>query len=86
MLTGLLLVGVTMAAEEEWELWEEFVPANAPLRTRLVGRFPSAGACQARARQLSETAAPESVRRLGYTCLPAMPPQPPTASPSPGRP
>jgi hypothetical protein len=71
-LTVLLLVGVAAAAEP-WELWEELVPANAPLRTRLVERLPSSEACQSRARQLSETPAPESMLRLGYTCLPAAP-------------
>jgi hypothetical protein len=72
-LTVLLLVGVTAAADEPWELWEELVPAKAPLQTRLIERLPSSEACQSRARQLSETPAPESVRRLGYTCLPATP-------------
>ena len=72
-LTCLLLAGVAVAADEPWELWEEFVPPNAPLGTRLVDRFPSSEACQSRARQLSEAAAPESGLRLGYTCLPAAP-------------
>lgn len=68
-LTCLLLVGAA-AADEQWELWEEFAPAKAPVRMRLVDRFASSEACQSRALRLSETAAPE--RRLGYTCLPAV--------------
>jgi hypothetical protein len=76
-LTCLLLVGVAVAADEQWELWEEFVPPNAPLRTRLIDRFPSSEACQSRARQLSEAATPKTVLRLGYTCLPAAPPPEP---------
>lgn len=75
-LTCLLLVGAGVAADEQWELWEEFVPAKAPVRMRLVGRFASSEACQSRALRLSETAAPAPERRLGYTCLPAAePPQ-----------
>ena len=73
-LTCLLLVGSVIAADEPWELWEELVPANAPGRMRLVDRFPSSEACQSRALQLSETAAPPPERRLGYTCLPATAP------------
>lgn len=78
-LTCLLLVGVAVAAEGPWELWEEVMPANAPVQMRLVDRFSSSEACQSEALQLSEaapTAATGAARRLGYTCLPAAsPPQ-----------
>lgn len=60
-------------ADEPRELWEELISANAPGQMRLVDRFPSSEACQSRALQLSETAAPPPERRLGYTCLPATP-------------
>jgi hypothetical protein len=79
-LTCLLLVGVAVAADEPWELWEEVMPANAPVQMRLVERFSSSEACQSEALQLSEaaptapTAATGSARRLGYTCLPAASP------------
>ena len=79
-LTCLLLVGMLVAADESWELWEEVMPANAPVQMRLVDRFSSSEACQSRALQLSETAATaptaatDSTRRLGYTCLPAASP------------
>jgi hypothetical protein len=75
-LTCLILVGAVLAADEQWELWEELVPANAPIRMRLIDRFPSSEACQSRALQLSETEATPSERRLGFTCLPATPPAP----------
>ena len=73
-LTRLLVVGSVIATDESWELWEELVSANAPGRMRLVDRFPSSEACQSRALQLSETAAPPPERRLGYPCLPATSP------------
>ncbi|HUM15818.1 MAG TPA: hypothetical protein VMT97_00430 [Terriglobales bacterium] len=77
-LTCLLLVGVAAAASGDWLLWEELVPANAPLRMEVVGRFPSAEACQARAMRLSDAPARDPGARLGYVCLPAAPPSPPT--------
>lgn len=76
----LLLVGVAAGqADEEWELWEEIISGNGPLRMQLVARFPSSAACQSRALALSDTPPPDSVRRLGYTCLPAAPPSPSTS-------
>ena len=82
-LIGLLLSGLTpVAANEEWDLWEEFIDGNAPVGMRLVGRFPSSEACQSRARQMFDTPPPDSVRRLGYTCFPAAPPRPSTSEAS----
>ena len=72
-LTCLLLAGSVLAPTSPRELWEELISANVPGRMRLVDRFPSSEACQSRALQLSETAAPPPERRLGYTCLPATP-------------
>lgn len=76
-LTCLLLVVVAAAPGEEWDLWEELVPANASLRMQVVGRLPSSEACQTSARRLSDVPPPDSGRRLGYVCLPAAPPRPP---------
>jgi len=72
-LIGLLLAGASASGGRGWELREETAPASAPLRTTLLGQFPSSETCQARAHRLSEIPAPVSEGRLGYTCLPAEP-------------
>jgi hypothetical protein len=70
------------AADEPWDLWEERLVGQEPLRMVFVARLPSSRACQARAAELWSSAAPAGVTRLGYTCLPTEPP--PRLDPTPG--
>ncbi len=71
---GLLLAAAaTGSADEPWDLWEERMTRDEPLRMVFVGRFPSSQACNVRALELMGTessAALGVTTRLGYTCLP----------------
>jgi hypothetical protein len=57
-------------ADEPWDLWEERMTVDEPLRMVFVGRFPSPQACNAKALELSSAAPHTGSTRLGYTCLP----------------
>ena len=66
----LLAAATTTAADEPWDLWEERMMGNEPLRMVFVKRFPSPEACTSKALELSSSPPPAGSRRLGYTCLP----------------
>lgn len=66
----LLAAATAGSADEPWDLWEERMTGNEPLRMVFVGRFPSPQACNAKALELSSTSPPAGITRLGYTCLP----------------
>ena len=67
----LLAAATAGSADEPWDLWEERMTVNEPLRMVFVGRFPSPRACNVKALELSSTAPHAGSTRLGYTCLPA---------------
>ena len=67
-----VLLGAATAgsADEPWDLWEERMTGNEPLRMEFIGRFPSPQACNTKALELSSTSPPPGSTRLGYMCLP----------------
>jgi hypothetical protein len=73
----LLAAATAGRADEPWDLWEERMTVDEPLRMVFVGRFPSPQACNAKALELSSAAPHTGSTRLGYTCLP---PESPTAA------
>ena len=66
----LLAAATAGSADEPWDLWEERMTVNEPLRMVFVGRFPSPHACNTKALELSSAAPRTGSTRLGYTCLP----------------
>jgi len=67
----LLAAATADAADEPWDLWEEHMMGNEPLRLVFVGRFPSPEACTRKSLELSSAPPPAGIGRLGYTCLPS---------------
>ena len=67
----LLAAATAGSADEPWDLWEERMTGNAPLRMVFIGRFPSPRACNSKALELSSSPPPAGITRLGYTCLPS---------------
>jgi len=74
LIGALPMVSAAPAAEEPWELWEERMVGQQPLKMVFVARLPSSEACHSRAAELWNSPVPTGVTRLGYTCLPASPP------------
>jgi hypothetical protein len=66
----LLAAATAGSADEPWDLWEERMTGNEPLRMVFIGRFPSPQACNRKALELSSSPPPAGITRLGYTCLP----------------
>lgn len=66
----LLAAATAGRADEPWDLWEERMAVDEPLRMVFVGRFPSPQTCNAKALELSSTSPLAGINRLGYTCLP----------------
>ena len=79
----LLGAATARAADEPWDLWEERMTGNEPLRMVFVGRFPSPEACISKSLELSSSPPPAGVGRLGYTCLPPEAPPRPAEPPRP---
>ena len=75
----LLAAATAGSTDEPWDLWEERMTGNEPLRMVFIGRFPSPQACNRKALELSSSPPPAGITRLGYTCLP------PEAQPAPRR-
>jgi hypothetical protein len=73
LIGALLAVSTAAVAEEPWELWEERMVGQDPVKMIFVARLPSSEACHAKAAELWNGPVPAGVTRLGYTCLPARP-------------
>jgi hypothetical protein len=67
----LLGAAAARAADEPWDLWEERMMGNEPLRMVFVERFPSPEACIKKSLEVSSSPPPAGISRLGYTCLPS---------------
>ena len=80
---ALLGAATARAADDPWDLWEERMTGNEPLRMVFVGRFPSPEACISKSLELSSSPPPTSSGRLGYTCLPSEAPPRPAGTPRP---
>lgn len=81
----LLAAATAGSADEPWDLWEERMTGNEPLRMEFIGRFPSPQACNRKALELSSSPPPAGITRLGYTCLPPEPQSAPRRETPPGR-
>ena len=79
----LLGAATARAADEPWDLWEERMRGDEPLRMVLVARFPSPEACIRKSLELSSSPPPAGIGRLGYTCLPSEAPPRPAETPRP---
>ena len=79
----LLGAATARAADDPWDLWEERMTGNEPLRMVFVGRFPSPEACIGKSLELSSAPPPAGTGRLGYTCLPSDAPARPAETPHP---
>jgi hypothetical protein len=83
LIGALLALSTAAGAEEPWELWEERMVGQEPVKMIFVARLPSSEACHAKAAELWNSPVPPGVVRLGYTCLPASQPPGPRSEAAP---